>query len=610
MSKAVKKKSRRMWRTMRKTLGALFLVSALVIAAIPVDNLQAAPTGSGAGTGQDGYEKCDTSSMIPQMNAQTKIYTTAGQEIQFAYLNDNSGYGAVIVGYNGGYLQDGTLDFTRPVDAYGQYRINDGGGGYNFVAVGLNGNFLFYEEWIEKTYPGDTTAGLEEKPILEDTVKMEGMNGKEVNRVVEVVKRETKDIIGADGNVIKTIVTSLTVKERTGFYLPCYTDTYATWSVLPDTDLYYDAADDTGDDPNSPVEKRNYQKVGQNSNYQRIKNADVTYISNQFITNKDGKWAFGGTVSDSNPQNGIFANQNNVKNLIVSPKFKGIGDYAFYNSGITTIKLENGLHCIGNHAFDNCRSLTTIDIALNCNLTEIGAYAFKDCQTLMKFVLPNGVVQIDNGAFEGCMAMTELDLCSGANVNALRRLGTGVFQNCSSLQSLTFPNNCDDEVYMSSFKGCNNLKWISTRNRKIAFPDDASFTYNDFKSQVTSEFYFEGLGDYTTDRTPFSEGMAWDSEVHKLAWKECFPFSYLTYIGADPATDQNGRYEKQDHYELTTQEEKAAENKNTFVVNSGGNLEKHVSTDGVKDLEIPSKIGPYTVAAINAGVFEDRKSVV
>ena len=58
MSKAVKKKSRRMWRTMRKTLGTLFLVSALVIAAIPVDNLQAAdPTGSGAGTSADGPTK-------------------------------------------------------------------------------------------------------------------------------------------------------------------------------------------------------------------------------------------------------------------------------------------------------------------------------------------------------------------------------------------------------------------------------------------------------------------------------------------------------------------------------------------------------------------------
>ena len=105
MSKAVKKKSRRMWRTMRKTLGALFLVSALVIAAIPVDNLQAAPTGSGAGTGQDGYDQgnesyagCDTSAIIPQMDENTKIYTTAGQEIQFAFLEDGGKHSAVIVG--------------------------------------------------------------------------------------------------------------------------------------------------------------------------------------------------------------------------------------------------------------------------------------------------------------------------------------------------------------------------------------------------------------------------------------------------------------------------------------------------------------------------------
>ena len=151
MSNAVKKKSRRMWRRVRKTLGTLFLVSALVIAAIPVDNLRAAdPTGSGAGTAQPGYDSgntsyaCKTSDLIPQMNEDTKIYTTADEKIQFAFLNDGSGYGAVIVGYNANYLADGTLDFTKPVDAYGQYRINDGqNSGYNFVAVGLNGNLLF-----------------------------------------------------------------------------------------------------------------------------------------------------------------------------------------------------------------------------------------------------------------------------------------------------------------------------------------------------------------------------------------------------------------------------------------------------------------------------------
>ena len=574
MSKAVKKKSRRMWRTMRKTLGALFLVSALVIAAIPVDNLQAAPTGSGAGTGQDGYDQgnesyagCDTSAIIPQMDENTKIYTTAGQEIQFAFLEDGGKHSAVIVGYNGGYLEEGTLDFRETVDAYGQYRINDGGGGYNFVAVGLKGNFLFYEGWEPKTYSGTIDNPVSVSDIMDATFKME--DGRDTQKVIKEVSRETQDKKAENGDFLEKVVTSLVVLERTGKYEPCFVDTFDKWSPFED-DLYYDANDPNGQKPNSELKDRKYQKVGGNSDYERIKNAVIRHISNQFITSKDGKWAFGGTVNDNNPEKGVFANQNNVKNLIVSSEFKGIGDYAFFNSGITSIKLENGLQCIGNHAFDSCRNLTTVDIDLNCNLTEIGAYAFKDCQTLMQFTLPNGVQQIDDGAFEGCMAATSIDLCSGASVNQLRRLGRGVFKGCSSLQSLTFPNNCDDAVYMSSFKGCNNLKWISARNRNIKFPDgDDNFTYNDFKNQVTSEFYFEGLGDYTTDKTPFSENMTWDSEVHKLAWKECFPFSYLTYVGADPSADKSGRYEKQDHYELTTQEEKVTANKNTFVVNSG-----------------------------------------
>lgn len=50
MSKAVMKKARRLKKTVRKTLGTLFLVSALVIAAIPVDGLQASNVDGGIQT--------------------------------------------------------------------------------------------------------------------------------------------------------------------------------------------------------------------------------------------------------------------------------------------------------------------------------------------------------------------------------------------------------------------------------------------------------------------------------------------------------------------------------------------------------------------------------
>ena len=233
MSKAVKKKSRRMWRTMRKTLGTLFLVSALVIAAIPVDNLRAAdPTGSGAGTGQDGYDQgnesyvCKTEDMIPTMDKNTKIYTTAGQEIQFAYLQDGGKYGAVIVGYNDGYLKDGTLDFTKPVDAYGQYRKNDGGGGYSFVAVGEDGNFLFYEERVTRTINWDGVNGIEVDKYVNPALN---------DKFVEEVSRQTQNI--TENDIERPVVTSLVIIEKTGNYLPCYTDTYATWSTFKDNEL-------------------------------------------------------------------------------------------------------------------------------------------------------------------------------------------------------------------------------------------------------------------------------------------------------------------------------------------------------------------------------------
>ena len=42
MAKAVKK-TRRLKKSVRKTLGTLFLISALVVAAIPTEGLQASP---------------------------------------------------------------------------------------------------------------------------------------------------------------------------------------------------------------------------------------------------------------------------------------------------------------------------------------------------------------------------------------------------------------------------------------------------------------------------------------------------------------------------------------------------------------------------------------
>ena len=107
MAKAVKKKSnRRMRRTVRKTFGALFMVSAITIAAIPAENLKAVDPDSSKKVTVD-IKNC----RIPIIDPSEKIYTTGDGRFQFAYVNANdvaaSNKVAVILGYAGGRLPDG-----------------------------------------------------------------------------------------------------------------------------------------------------------------------------------------------------------------------------------------------------------------------------------------------------------------------------------------------------------------------------------------------------------------------------------------------------------------------------------------------------------------------
>ena len=95
-------KSRRLRKRVRKTLGALFLASAIAVAAIPVDGLQA----SGESEGDLVVTVGDTESGIPILRSDEKVYATGDGVFQFAYVSDDSSNphdgtrNAVIVGYN------------------------------------------------------------------------------------------------------------------------------------------------------------------------------------------------------------------------------------------------------------------------------------------------------------------------------------------------------------------------------------------------------------------------------------------------------------------------------------------------------------------------------
>lgn len=551
MTKAVKRKHRRLKRSVRKTLGALFMASAILVAAIPAEGLQAGSSiVSSAGVKVD-IDNCN----IPIVAKNETIYTTGDGVYQFAYVSPKDASSnnkvAVILGYNGGYLQNGALTIPDTLDAYLKYSDSLGTSS-GYAAVGKSGNFLFYKV---------------DEPVYNEL-------GEPIYDLIPRVDIYGEPILDDEG---KPIYDSVQRTEPRMY--PCYYEDYARWQDLELEQFYYVP----GNQSVSSGDISSY-KPTTTSQYQRIQGAEVWYIGNQDIVAGKGDAAGTWTVGEkiTTPEQGIFSGQGNIRFLTVGHKLSGIGDYAFYGcSGMESITLGNGLDTIGNAAFENCINMKTVNVDFYSRIDTIGACAFYNCQALETFNVPISVTKIGDSAFEGCFAMKHIELCgNGANVS-LSKLGEHVFRNCENLESITFPRTFTNEgkkINVSMFEGCNALKYISTANNIIEFTadpnDDEGFAA--FKDARIDEFYFIGL-----DNSP----------VHQMCTKHNFAFGYYG----------------QDLYEITVvPDENQPEVKAVYRVNSSDQL-VYVNIDkAIKDVELPKAIGPYHIKEIDSGIFQNN----
>ncbi len=479
MAKVIKGKHRRMKKTVRKTLGTLFLVSAIIVAAIPVEGLQAAP-GDGDLKVTVDIDDCS----IPIVDNSETIYTTGDGQYQFAYVSPKNSSSnnkvAVILGYNGGYLEGGRLTIPETVDAYLKYSDSMGTSS-GYAAVGKKGNFLFYKMDV---------------PVLDD-------NGEIIYDLVPRQYSNGDPVLNDEGEPVYDEV----MRTETEFH-PCYYEDQANWNDLDVTEFYYENG--------TEADGSTKYSLTLTSEVQRIQAVEVWYIGNQYLVegSTSGTWTVGGTITEASQ--GVFARQGNIRSLTVGNKLSGIGNYAFYGcSSMQSITLGNGLDTIGNYAFANCINMTTVNLDLSSRVDIIGDHAFYNCQALQQFTVPISVTAIGDSAFEECYAMTHLELCgNGANVS-LTEIGNNVFRGCANLESLTFPRTFTNEgeaIDIAMFEGCTSLKYISTSNNMIEFKDSTEYSFAQFKEDMIDEFYFEGLT---------------DSPVHKMCTANYFAFSHL-----------------------------------------------------------------------------------
>lgn len=620
MTKGTKKTNRRLKKTVRKTLGTLFLISAIVVAAIPTEGLRAEEDAVAQAAGhthaathtsgsvkykvsirKDATEKAadlkagsnvpTMDSLIPVVPSGTTIYTTStnadGSNYQFAYMAVNGVWSAILLGYNkDNTLPNNTLTIPNKVNAYIQPTGNLGTGN-GYVAANIKGEPLYYEATTEYTRMVDDKT----KPRYQDDGKT--------------------PLVDATG---KQLYEQKEETYKVGEIKPCYATDNAWKNLDVLTQFYYYSKGANGSSVNGAEDGKGNAAVyadyaiATDSDHQWIKDAEVKYIGNQYLDSafdaltNTNKWSVptdGGYITAATASKGIFAQAGNIGTLIIGEDLVGIGNYAFYEcTGLNDVEFGNGITVIGNYAFAGCGSMRDVSIPEKCNLGQIGDHAFYNCTNLTSFTLPISVKYIGDYAFAECRFLSDFEMCNsgdGTSASNLKELGWNVFENCETLSSLTFPESYNEALDISAFKGCKNLRHITARSKQMTFTekeDGDVYCFDCFKDMLSGDpvngtFYFESRD---------------DSTLHTFTRDHCFAFSYIDY------DSEANQYKSLNKYELTVQDPKVTGEKgrSTYVVNSNNELISSTVGENVSTLEIPDPIGPYHIYNIGANIFANN----
>ena len=293
--------------------------------------------------------------------------------------------------------------------------------------------------------------------------------------------------------------------------------------------------------------------------------------------------------------NYAFRSCSGLTSLTIPNSVTTIGSLAFEGcTGLTSLTIPNSVTSIGNATFRGCRSLTSIkvesgntkyDSRNNCNaiietatntliqgcittvipntVTTIGNQAFQNCSTLTSVIIPNSVTTIGDHAFRGCTGLTSVTI-----PNSVTTIGEYAFYQCYGLKSVIskMENPCgitsscfDQDVFdnatlyvprgtMEKYKSTEYWSYflqvdeghicttptISYANKEMTFSCDTegvefhyTITDTDIKSDIASRISFSATYEISVYATKEGYG---DSEVATatLVWANA------TLTGAEP----------------------------------------------------------------------------
>ena len=143
-----------------------------------------------------------------------------------------------------------------------------------------------------------------------------------------------------------------------------------------------------------------------------------------------------------------------IEKITISDGITEIGDYAFANCDIMiSASIPDSVKSINTAAFLMCESAE--EIVIPESVTAIGDYAFSECYELTNLTIPDGIKGIGESAFYMCESVEEIVIPKSIN-----KVPVSAFGCCENLISVTIPDSIKiiDEF---AFEGCLSLKEIT-----------------------------------------------------------------------------------------------------------------------------------------------------
>lgn len=132
------------------------------------------------------------------------------------------------------------------------------------------------------------------------------------------------------------------------------------------------------------------------------------------------------------------------------------------------IIIPNSVTSIGDGAFDDCTSITSITIGNS--VTSIGKLAFFGCTSLTSIKLPNTVTSIEYSAFDKCSSITSITI-----PNSIKSIKKFAFYDCKKLKNVVI----GDKVYKKHKVIKNKCKAYKAFNADLTCRD---FQYEEGKT--------------------------------------------------------------------------------------------------------------------------------